>query len=77
MYMLGNMFLVAYIVGTFSLVVVRDDEEEAPKRAAKQQLREFLADHKLDKDPKYKNIRHQLTHHVDANGDTQVCLTDV
>lgn len=71
-YMLINVGVVAYVVGTFTLVVTKDDEAAGHRRELAANLRKFLSDTKLDKRDDCDHLRQEMRRHIDNLGDDQV-----
>ena len=71
-YMLINVGVVAYVVGTFTLVVTKDDEAAGHRRELAATLRKFLSDSKLDKRDDCDHLRQEMRRHIDNLGDDQV-----
>jgi hypothetical protein len=67
-YMLVNVGVVAYVVGTFTLVVTKDDEAAGARRALARDLRNFVASNNLAEkrgcgplvDEMYKHVEYYL-----------------
>ena len=72
--MLINVGVVAYVVGTFTLVVTKDDEAAGHRRDLSHSLRKFLADSKLDKREDLAHLRLEMRRHIDNLGDDPVRL---
>ena len=69
--MLINVGVVAYVVGTFTLVVTKDDEAAGHRRDLLHSLRTFLATSRLDKREDLAHLRLEMRSHIDALGDDQ------
>lgn len=67
--MLLNVGVVAYVVGTFTLVVTKDDEAASHRRELTHSLRQFLADRKLDKRDDCEHLRMEMRRHVEMSGE--------